>query len=143
MKRGVGVVDKEVLKKRLSLLCEYIDDLDVAAGIPYEEFLRDKKTRRYIERTLQLAVEACLDIGSHVISDLRLREPEDNKDIFAVLTENGILPAKDGAYRKMAGFRNVIIHDYIRLDPEIVYQVLQKSVADLRDFARIIKERFL
>ncbi len=138
------MVDKDVLKQRLSLLCEYIDDLDQAVDISYDDFLKDKVTRRYIERTLHLAVEACLDIGSHLIADLRLREPENNKDIFTVLVESGFLPGdKKDDYRKMAGFRNIIVHDYVRLDPEVVYGILKNSISDLRDFARAIKARFL
>ncbi|MBS4029895.1 MAG: DUF86 domain-containing protein [Clostridiales bacterium] len=138
------MVDKDVLKQRLLLLCEYIDDLENAGGISYEEFLQDKVTRRYIERTLQLAIEACLDIGGHIIADLRLREPEDNKDIFTVLVENGFLKEeKKDDYQKMIGFRNVIVHDYVRLDAEIVFRVLLGSIDDLRDFARAIKDRFI
>ena len=111
------MVNTDLLKQRLILLCEYIDDLEKAAVITYEGFLQDKVARRYIERTLHLAIEACMDIGSHVIADLRLREPESNKDIFLILVENGFLAEeKKDDYRKMAGFRNVIVHDYVRLE---------------------------
>ena len=138
------MVNTDLLKQRLILLCEYIDDLEKAAVITYEGFLQDKVARRYIERTLHLAIEACMDIGSHVIADLRLREPESNKDIFLILVENGFLAEeKKDDYRKMAGFRNVIVHDYVRLDPEIVFTVLQTSIVDLRRLARAIKEEFL
>ncbi|MBS4020831.1 MAG: DUF86 domain-containing protein [Dethiobacter sp.] len=138
------MVDRDVLKQRLSLLCEYIDDLDQAAAISLDDFLKDKVTRRYIERTLQLAIEACLDIGSHLIADLKLREPADNKDIFTVLVESGFLPGeRKNDYRKMAGFRNIIVHDYVRLDPEIVYGILENGISDLRGFSRAIKMQFL
>jgi uncharacterized protein YutE (UPF0331/DUF86 family) len=138
------MVNTDLLKQRLILLCEYIDDLDKAAVMTYEGFLQDKVARRYIERTLHLAIEACMDIGSHVIADLRLREPESNKDIFLILVENGFLAEeKKDDYQKMAGFRNVIVHDYVRLDPEIVFTVLQTSIVDLRSFAKATKEEFL
>lgn len=82
-----------------------------------------------------------MDIGSHIIADLSFREPQNNKDIFAVLIENGYLDAGNKEnYEKMAGFRNVVVHDYVRLDPEIVFNVLQRSLPDLEAFARRIKE---
>ncbi|MBC7106018.1 MAG: DUF86 domain-containing protein, partial [Firmicutes bacterium] len=87
---------------------------------------------------------ACLDIGNHVIADLNLREPADYKDVMAVLTEAGYLPpAKLTDFKKMAQFRNVIVHDYARIDPEILYAILQKNTGDLRLFARAIRDGFL
>ncbi|MBS3897964.1 MAG: DUF86 domain-containing protein [Dethiobacter sp.] len=135
------MVDKEILKSRLTLLAEYISDLEDVSEITLNEFLKDKVKRRFVERTLQLAIEACLDIGSHLISDLQLREPEKNRDIFIILVENDILAeqAREN-FVAMAGFRNIIVHDYARLDPEIVYLSLQWGISDLKYFVRTISE---
>jgi len=107
--------------------------------------LRDNKVwRRFIERTLPLAVEACLDTGNHLIADLRRREPQDDKDVMAVLAESGYLPAKRLApFQKMAQFRNVIVHDYARIDPEILLGILRKGPADLRFFTAMVRDHFL
>jgi len=138
------MVDKEILKSRLTLLAEYISDLEEAREITLGEFLNDKVKRRFVERTLQLAIEACLDIGSHLISDLQLREPEKNRDIFIILVENGILAEQAReSFAAMAGFRNIIVHDYARLDPEIVYRSLRQGIPDLKYFVRTISEKYL
>lgn len=79
------MVDREIISQRLALLSEYILDLEAERGAALMEYRADKRLRRYVERTLHLAVESCLDIGSHIISEEGLREPRDNKDIFAVL----------------------------------------------------------
>ncbi len=95
-----------------------------------------------MERTLQLAVECCLDIGSHIISSERLREPEDNKNVFKVLVEAGHLPAEMlETLQRMAGFRNILIHEYTRIAPEVVFAVLTRRLRDLRRFAREIAAR--
>ncbi len=108
----------------------------------WDEFRENKVLRRYIERTLQMAVECCLDIGSHIISSERLREPEDNKDIFKVLVEGGFLPeGLLATYQGMAGLRNVLIHEYARIDPEVVFGVLKRRLEDLRRFAVEIGRR--
>lgn len=120
----------------MKLLAEYISDLEEVQAVAWDEFLANKVLRRYVERTLQLAVESCLDIGSHIISSERLREPEDNKDVFKVLVEAGFLPADIlETLQRMAGFRNVLIHEYTRIDPEVVFGVLKRRLGDLRRFA--------
>jgi uncharacterized protein YutE (UPF0331/DUF86 family) len=138
------MVDRQLLQEKLKLLAEYIADLQNESSTTLQEIKQNKKQRRYIERTLHLAVESCLDIGSHIISDLGLREPEDNKDIIAVLTESGYLPENMlSNLQKMAQFRNVIVHDYARIDPEILYSILNKNLSDLIFFARTIRDNFL
>ncbi|HHV77720.1 MAG TPA: DUF86 domain-containing protein [Syntrophothermus lipocalidus] len=63
------MVDKILLHEKLKLLVEYISDLQEQKNISLSDLETNKQLRRYIERTLHLAVEACLDIGSHIIAD--------------------------------------------------------------------------
>jgi uncharacterized protein YutE (UPF0331/DUF86 family) len=95
-----------------------------------------------VERTLHLAVESCLDIASHLISAEGLREPRDNKDIFAVLGEANYLP-EDLVTRlmKMAQFRNILVHDYTRLDAEVIWGILERDLDDLKNFMLTITEQ--
>lgn len=140
------MVDKELLAEKTKLLAEYIADLgeQAQAHIKLNDLKENKMLRRYIERTLHLAVEACLDIGNHLIADLGLREPHDYKEIMVVLTEAGYLPAgKLANLKKMAQFRNVIVHDYARIDPEILYGILRNNIDDLRLFIRMVRDKFL
>jgi len=139
-----NVVDELLLQEKLALLTEYLDDLKTEKQITLKELKENKVLRRYVERTLHIAVEACLDIGSHIIADLKLREPEDYKDVMVVLCEAGYLPQdKLDSFKRMAQFRNVIVHDYARIDPEILYGILQKNLTDLHLFAGAIKDAFL
>jgi uncharacterized protein YutE (UPF0331/DUF86 family) len=129
------MVDRNLLENKLAQLAEYLADLQDSQTIAPDVFRADKKIRRYIERTLHLAIECCLDIGSHIIADNGWREPTDNKDVFAVLAENGVLAqATLPKFQKMARFRNVLVHDYAKIDPDIVYQVLTQNLADVREF---------
>jgi len=87
------MVDKVLLHEKLKLLTEYILDLQEQKNLSLSDLERNKQLRRYIERTLHLAVEACLDIGSHIIADLGLGEPESYQDIMNILCQAGYLPA--------------------------------------------------
>ncbi|HHY05882.1 MAG TPA: DUF86 domain-containing protein [Clostridia bacterium] len=139
------MVEKEAVIRRLTFLEEYCSDLVVARQtFNWAKFADDKVVQRYVERTLQMTVEACLDIGNHIIAYEGYREPVDNKDVFQVLFEQKILNEElVGNLKKMAQFRNVIVHGYIRIKPEIVYGVLQKNLGDILEFANLVQEKFL
>ena len=114
------MVEKETIVRRLTFLEEYCSDHDEARQNINREKFQDKVVRRYIERTLHMAIEACLDIANHIVSYEGYREPVDNKDIFQVLFEQKILDERlTENLKKMAQFRNVIVHDYIRIQPEM------------------------
>jgi uncharacterized protein YutE (UPF0331/DUF86 family) len=134
-----NMVDPEVIESKLRYLREYLVDLREYENISVSAYRSNKKDQRFIERTLQLACECCLDIASHVISRRGMREPRDNKDMFLVLYEGGIISEQiHEAMVKMARFRNLIVHDYARIDPEAVVGILRKNLKDLKGFSKEI-----
>lgn len=137
------MVEKDVVLKRLALLEEYIRDLQ-GIDADWETFRDDKIIRRFAERTLHMAIEACLDIAGHIISYEGYREPRSNRDTFQVLFEQGLLPRElNEQLQKMAQFRNVIVHDYVRVQPEIVFGILQNHVTDIVRFAQWVNEKYI
>ncbi|MBS3899329.1 MAG: DUF86 domain-containing protein [Dethiobacter sp.] len=136
------MVDHVFIKRKLDSLVEYIGDLEEQQHLTVADLETDKVLRNHIERSLHKAVESCLDIGKHLIAALGLRTPEDYSDIMTILVEAGILPKEDLLkFKKMAQFRNVIVHNYEKIDPQIVLAVLQNNLSDLRFFARIVRDR--
>jgi len=123
----------------LKLLSEYSNDLRQWQVVDLETYLENKLIRRAVERTLHLAVQICLDIGQHLIGQQGFRLPEDNKDVFVVLGEEGVIPA-DLLPRlvAMAQFRNLIVHDYARIDNQVVFGILKRRLGDLDAFAQAI-----
>jgi len=71
---------------------------------------RDLREQRFVEHTLQIAVQAALDAASHIVSDERLGEPRSDRELFDLLARAGFL-GDDLAARlqDMAGFRNVLV----------------------------------
>ena len=141
----ISMVEPNVIVRILTLLDEYLRDLEeIRQTKKLQDFLTDKVTRRYSERTLQIAMEACLDIAGHIISYEGLREPVDNKDCFQVLYETGIVPNDlSERLKKMAQFRNVVVHDYLRINPEIIFSIVQRNLPDIASFAAIIKRKYI
>jgi len=133
------MLDREVIESKLRFLREYLNDLKDYESISLRDYKTSKKDQRFVERTLHLACECCLDISAHIISRVGLREPSDNKDLFVILFENSIISeSTHRAMMKMAKFRNIIVHDYARIEPEIVIGILKKDIQDFKQFAQQI-----
>ena len=105
-----------------------------------DKLRRDYDMLSIAERNLQIAIQICLDVGNHIISALGLREPESYGDIFTILSEAGILPKEFAEkIRVMAGLRNILVHEYLIIEPAQIYKHLQQ-VNDFLDYARYIIE---
>lgn len=132
----------DVVVGRLKLLAEYTDELCEyqTQASSFQVYRDSKMLRRAVERTLQVAVEICLDIGRRLIALEGFRYPEDNQDVFQVLREEEIVPAALlPILREMARFRNLIVHDYARIDDARVYGILKKRLGDFDAFAKTIR----
>lgn len=105
----------------------------------FKDYMDNVRLKRAVERSLQISVEACLDIGRRIIAVKGFRYPEDNKDVFQVLSAEGIIPSEVlSALIDMARFRNLIVHDYARIDDARVYSILKKHLTDFDAFARAV-----
>jgi uncharacterized protein YutE (UPF0331/DUF86 family) len=119
------MVDRALILRKLSDLRDLCGQLLEDRGITARRYAADWKTQRIAERTLQLMVELCLDVANHYISDKRFRRPIGYADHFLVLRENGILSARLAArMMKMAKFRNLIVHNYDKVDSVIIVGIL-------------------
>ena len=102
----------------------------------------DVKERRFVERTLQVALQAVLDVCSHVVSDARLGEPSTNRDLVRALVQHGWLDARLGdTLVRMVGFRNVLVHDYDEVNLDILRAVVERHLGDLDAFAATVRQR--
>ena len=123
------MVDTAMIVRKLSDLDVYLNQIREFSDISLEAYLSDWKTRRVVERTLQIMIEACLDIAGHLISDRRLRTPTGYADAFKVLNENGVIDdAMLGVMEKMAKFRNIVVHQYEDVDAAIVLLILKNHL---------------
>ncbi|MEJ2249893.1 MAG: DUF86 domain-containing protein [Candidatus Lokiarchaeota archaeon] len=132
-------IDSKVINSRISKLREYIDILNDLKKEDYERFINDYKVYGLAERYLQLAIECVLDIGNHIISRLEYTKPETYQEILLILGKNSIIPEKfANKISKMAGFRNILIHNYLEIDRSLVYRFLQENIPDFERFIKMI-----
>ena len=131
--------DKETLISRLEALDTYLAELDFYAQYSVEEMTGDFVKFRAVQHSLQLAAQAVVDIASHIITaDFRLRA-QDYREMITELGRVGVLePALAQRSAPLAGFRNMLVHDYLQFDASLVYDPLIDGRSDLREFGRQI-----
>jgi uncharacterized protein YutE (UPF0331/DUF86 family) len=133
------MIDTKLVCGKLAQLRERQQTLAQLAAEPRAQFLADPVKLGAAERLLQVSIEICLDVGHHLIAGLGLPRPAEYRDVFRILGERGLLGSDFTArLEKMAAFRNRLVHVYAEVDPEQVYQFLQKDRADFDEFARVI-----
>jgi uncharacterized protein YutE (UPF0331/DUF86 family) len=133
------LVQREIVITRLDKLKEYLIYLKNISAYSKEEYIKNPLLYGSCERFLHLSIECVLDIANHTISDLNYRKPENNRDIFEVLYENKVIDLKlKESLCNMAGFRNILVHDYLKLNRGMVYDIVLNNLNDIKKFATII-----
>jgi uncharacterized protein YutE (UPF0331/DUF86 family) len=134
------MTDPDLVAKKLAFIETCVQDLRTLARP--DRIADDLREERFVEHTLQLAIQAALDVGSHLVSDERLGEPETSRDIFRLLARAGAVPpGLAERLERMAGFRNVVVHLYQEVDLDIVRDVVENHLGDLLEFAEAIRTR--
>ena len=129
------MVDTEIFSRRLDALAGYLDRLRSLGEAEESEYLADPGIHDLAARYLHLAAEAALDLANHWIADRGLRTPDSNRDSFTVLEEAGELDVVLAErMRGWAGFRNVLVHEYINIDHRIAYAAIRDELDDLAEF---------
>ena len=138
--RDVSVVDRFVVTARITKVREYVALLRKIRGLADERrFVSDPLIYGNAERYLQLAIQAVLDISHHIVADRNLPLPADSKSLFDLLARQKVVSKKLAVkLTAMAGFRNVLVHEYLEIDRRRVYRALTTELRDFESFIRAV-----
>ena len=106
----------------------------------HEDELETNYTRQdSIVLNLQRACEAAIDAGMHLVRVGRLGVPQESREAFDMLAEAGIIGGDlRDRLKAMVGFRNVAVHDYRKLNLEVIRSILETHLHDFRDFCHAV-----
>lgn len=136
------MTDPELLAKKLAFIETCVAELERLANP--EAIATDIREERFVEHTLQLAIQAAQDVASHIVSDERQGEPRTNRELFDLLGRNGWLEESQAAVLSdMVGFRNILVHGYGDIDLSVVRDVLENNLDDLLKFVEVVRSRML
>ena len=129
------VVDRDLILAKAGSVKKHLNRIIQKQEVDLRVFLEDMDRQESILFNLQMAIQNCIDIAAHIVSDEGLGLPGSTSEMFYLLEENGYL---DGALSekmiKAVGFRNLILHEYGKIDLEQVFEVAQNDLRDLNDF---------
>lgn len=114
--------------------------LSTLAYLSLEEFSSDYKNYGLAEHHLRRALEGILTVGTHILSRLPSKT-KDYQEIIVSLSEHNIIP-KDFAEKnkKLAGYRNRLVHMYWEVSKEEMYNVIKEHIKDIEQFATYFQE---
>jgi uncharacterized protein YutE (UPF0331/DUF86 family) len=99
------------------------------------EFVSDYRNTESAKYLLLVASAAAIDICNHIVARRGGRAPQDYADCFDILAELSVItPDLSARLRRMARFRNLIVHQYWQVDNHRVYQIVQEDLGDLDAF---------
>lgn len=120
------MVKKSIVAARIERLRLYLKILRKVEEYDFDRFSSDPFIHGTAERYLHLSIECLLDIGNHVIADRGYRKPESYAEVFDILAEENVISRELlQELAGMAAFRNVLVHDYLKLDLEKVYRLVR------------------
>lgn len=132
-------LDNNRLQEKIDELEKYLRELDEYLPEQEEDYLSNGMRKRACERAFQLACENLLDICNLIISEKGFGMPSDSKDSIRKLAENRVLPASlSTRLEELVGFRNLLVHQYGRVDDSRAFSHLHLESKDFYEFIKII-----
>lgn len=133
------MVDKPLIQRKLENVETYLKQIRLKKDPGIELFKKDRDLQSIILFNLIQAIQACMDIGTHIISDKGWETPETQAGIFEKLAEHRVI-TKPLAKKmiQMVGFRNRIVHEYEKIDLKIVREVWRKNLTDIERFCKAV-----
>ena len=131
------MIDKDTIKEKLTKLSKAISLLEEYKLVPRKDFLINFTINSAAQFNLILGIEIIMDIGNHILTEKYQIHPKAYKEIIEMLGKYEIVPQNFARENiEMAKFRNLIIHQYGKVDMKKVYQNLQKAPNIFRQFAK-------
>ncbi|HDR14096.1 MAG TPA: DUF86 domain-containing protein [Desulfobacteraceae bacterium] len=134
--------DRDIILAKIAIIQRCLKRIqDTTDGDP--ETLEDIDREDIFVLNLQRAVQAGIDLASHVIAAEGLGLPGTVKEHFELLELSSVISKTTAAKMKaMTGFRNIAIHDYRKIDKDILKSILKNNLSDLEQFYIELLERF-
>jgi uncharacterized protein YutE (UPF0331/DUF86 family) len=129
-------LNREVLQTRISYIEDSLKSLERFKEITHDEFHSNSDNFRIAFYDLHRALEAVMDIGTHILSRIPGARPTSYKDIPRLLEKNKIVPADfaTNALSKMAGYRNRMVHFYGEITEREIYAIIHEELEDFYTF---------
>ena len=130
-------LDIDLVRRKLSRLNMYLEKIKPISEKSFNEYLSNFYLKSTAERLIQLIVECASDVNNHVVVENGQRPPEDYTSSFVRASEVGLISSELAQRIKGAGgMRNILVHEYMDIDDEKVYNNLPTAISDFKEYMK-------
>lgn len=135
------MIDIDLVRRKLSRMNMYLEKLKPIAKKSFKEYESDFYLKSSAERLIQLIVECATDVNNHVVVETQNRPPEDYAISFLKAAEVKLISRELAERLKgSAGMRNILVHEYMEIDDEKVYNVLNVAIKDYKEYIKQVEQ---
>ena len=129
------MVDRDIILAKASSVKRRLSRIIEKRNTDLQTFLQDIDRQEIILFNLQMAIQNCIDIAAHIISEEGFGVPGSTSEMFYLLEENGYIDsALTEKMVKAVGFRNLIVHEYRKIELKQVFEVAHEDIKDLNEY---------
>lgn len=137
------MVDRRVIGRKLDQIEHHLERIRSLPNLSLEAFKDDLANQDIFLFNLTQAIQNCIDIATHIVSDEGWGMPGTQSEGFDILKEKGVIQRElTERVVSMVGFRDRVIHEYETLDLDIVYDIWHNRLRDIEGFCLAVVERF-
>jgi len=131
--------NKEFIKNKINFIQQELGVLAEYSAFSLQEIVSDYLKHTLVERVLERIINDALDINQHIIVESNQGAPNDYKETFVALSKMDIFTAEFAAeISKSVGLRNILAHNYHKLDEEIFYNSIKNCLTDYTKYCDYI-----
>jgi uncharacterized protein YutE (UPF0331/DUF86 family) len=136
------VVDSDLILAKAGSVKSHLNRVFEKRNVDLDGFLKDIDRQESILFNIQMAVQNCIDIAAHIIGEEGLGVPGSMTEMLYLLEKHGYLNHDlTSKMVKAAGFRNLIVHEYGKIELEQVYEIAQNDINDLNEYLKAIFQK--
>ncbi len=129
------MVDHDVVARKIANASARLADVDRFLAEPKDDFLDDVQGRDLTAFYVQLAIQECIDLASHWVSESGWPPPEDAGSAFDTLADHELISRDLAAtMRQAVGLRNRIAHGYATVDHGRLYDEVGEGAGSIKQF---------
>ena len=133
------MVDSNLVLAKAGSVKKHLNRIFEKRKVDLDRFLNDIDIQESILFNVQMAVQNCIDIAAHIISEEGLGVPGSTTEMFFALQNHGYLDQNlTMAMVRAVGFRNLIVHEYGKIELEQVYEIAHNDIGDLNAYLKAI-----
>ena len=137
-------MDRLIIERKLDSLWRCLERVRSRTPANASDLVNDLDLQDVLVLNLSRAVQICVDVAVHILSERKQPPPETMGKAFELLAQEGLLDTELAQrLKKSVGFRNLAVHNYEAIDWAIVHAIATRHLVDFEAFAKAVMEHGL